>query len=411
MISLRHSIMAAAVLIASAAAVSCEKYADLLYGTDKDKGKTEESETSIVPRSTYLSAEESSVWVDVTAKGDWLITLEFADAEGGWATIAPETGTGKRSDVRLKVQANTGEDSRTVKLNLQTEGGQTASVSVEQQGAGGSSQGQTGSYGYDVAPSSLDWLELPAMVAGDGRELLIHDFEGGKYKNRSVSGVRNWSCYWDYDDHESLWVAYPLNNSLKGSGSRSNMWGYDALLPTSIQPDITGGSYGGGWTRGHQIPSADRLTTTAANASTFVPTNMTPQDYDFNSKIWAGLEGYVRDYAAKADTLYVVTGALFDGSSRYSGNSTGFAVKIPTHYFKALLYKGSSTYATNGYMMAGFILPHDTSISGGNSKEYICTIDELEEQTGIDFFPNLALKIGKEAADRLEAEAPAYFWK
>ena len=399
--------MAAAVLVASAAAVSCDKYAELLYGISNNG--TEDATASIVPRSTSLPAEEGSVWVDVSAKGDWLITLEYTDTEGGWATITPETGTGKRSDVRLKVQANAGEDTRSVKLNLQTEGGQTASATIVQYGAGGS-QGQVGSYGYDVAPAALDWLELPATVPGDGRELLIHDMAGGKYKSKAVSGVRNWSCYWDYDDHESLWVAYPLNNSLRGSGGRSNAWCYDALLPASIQPDIRNGSYGGGWTRGHQLPSADRLSPESANISTFAPTNLTPQDYDFNSGIWLGLENAVRNYAGKSDTLYVVTGALFDSSSRYSGSNSGFRVKVPTHYFKALLYKGTSSYATDGYMMAGFIYPHDSSIANQEYKNYICSIDRLEEQTGIDFFPNLAVKIGKEAADQLEAATPSKFW-
>lgn len=400
--------MAAAVLIASAAAVSCDKYADLLYGFSNNGG-TEEAGASIVPRSTQFSAEEGSVWVDVSASGNWTISIDFGSAEP-WAEITPDSGTGKRSDVRLKYQANTSEESRSATIFLLPEKGNSANVEITQLGSGGS-QGQVGSYGYDVAPVTLDWLELPAMVAGDGRELLIHDMTGGKYKSKAVSGVRNWSCYWDYDDHESLWVAYPLNNSLRGSGSRTDEWCFDALLPTNLQPDITRGSYGGGWTRGHQLPSADRLSPASANKSTFAPTNMTPQDYDFNCYIWAGLEGKVRDYASKSDTLYVVTGALFDGSSRYSGSSSGFSVKIPTHYFKALLYKGSSSYATNGYMMAGFILPHDSSIARGNYLDYICTIDQLEEQTGIDFFPNLAGKIGKEAADKLEAATPSYFWQ
>ena len=404
---LRNSIMAAAVLIASAAAVSCDKLPELLTGIQG--GNTEESATSIVPRSTSLSAEEGSVWVDVTATGNWTIALEFADGQDGWATITPDNGSGKRSDVRLKYQANTGEDSRSVTLFLVPDKGNSARVTVIQYGSGGS-QGQVGSYGYDVAPASLDWLELPATVPGDGRELLIHDMAGGKYKYKAVSGVRNWSCYWDYDDYESLWVAYPLNNSLKGSGGRSNAWCYDALLPTTIQPDIRNGSYGGGWTRGHQLPSADRLSPESANISTFAPTNLTPQDYDFNCGIWVGLENAVRNYASKSDTLYVVTGALFDSSTMYSGSNSGFRVKVPTHYFKALLYKGTSSYATDGYMMAGFIYPHDSSIANQDYKDYICSIDQLEDQTGIDFFPNLVVKIGKEAADRLEAATPSRFW-
>lgn len=371
----------------------------------------EEETISVTPRTYSLSSEAGKIWVDVKASGKWTLSLDFGTGADGWASLSDASGSGSKGDVRLSYEANEVEESRSVKLVL-VSGSQTATATVEQAGAsGGSSGSSNGQYGYDVAPSALDWLELPAMKAGDGRELLIHDMSGGKYKYKSLSGDRNWSCYWDYDDHLSLWVAYPLNNSLKGSGSRSNAWGYDALLPVDLQPNITGGSYGGGWTRGHQLPSADRLKTVAANASTFVPTNMTPQDYDFNAGIWASLEGQVRNYSSKSDTLYVVTGALFDSSTLYTGSNTGFRVKVPTHYFKALLYRGSSSYATNGFMAAGFLLPHDTSISDGNYLDYIMSIDKLEEETGIDFFPNLIKVLGKDKADKIEATAPSSWWK
>lgn len=386
-------------LLAALAFQSCE-------GLFTDTG--EEEVISVTPRTTSLSNEEGKIWVDVKASGKWTLSLDFGADAQGWATLSDVSGSGPKGDVRLSYEANEGEESRSVTLVL-VSGSNTATATIEQSGTASSPSG--GQYGYDVAPSALDWLELPAMTAGDGRELLIHDMAGGKYKYKSLSGDRNWSCYWDYDDHESLWVAYPLNNSLKGSGSRSNAWGYDALLPVNLQPNITGGSYGGGWTRGHQLPSADRLKTVAANASTFVPTNMTPQDYDFNAGIWASLEGQVRNYSSKSDTLYVVTGALFDDSTLYTGSNTGFRVKVPTHYFKALLYKGSSSYATDGYMAAGFILPHDSGISNGNYLDYIMSIDKLEEETGIDFFPNLIKVLGKDKADKIEATAPSSWWK
>ena len=370
---------------------------------------------SVTPRSTWLEAEAGTVFVSVTASSEWTLRLEFPSGTDAWATISPMAGNGNRSDIFLRYEANESADAREVKLILS---GQGASVDtkVMQSGKSDPDPGPgpgpvAGGYGYDVTPTGLDWLELPAQTAGDGRELLIHNMEGGKYLNKERDGVRNWSCYWDYDDHLSLWVAYPLNNALKGSGSRSNSWGFDALLPAGIQPNITNGSYGGGWTRGHQIPSADRLASYKANASTFVPTNMTPQDYDFNCNIWADLENKVRGYASLSDTLYVVTGCLFDQATLRSGNSSGFQVKIPSHYFKALLYKGSSTYATNGYMAAGFILPHDTNISDDNYLDYICSIDELEQKTGIDFFPNLIQKLGQADADKIEAETPSKWWK
>lgn len=386
-------------LLAALAFQSCE-------GLLSDSG--EEETISVTPRTTSLSSEEGKIWVDIKASGKWTLSLDFGADAQGWASLSEASGSGPKGDVRLSYEANEGEESRSVTLVL-VSGSNTATATVVQDGsASGPSDGQ---YGYDVAPSALDWLELPAMTAGDGRELLIHDMAGGKYKYKSLSGDRNWSCYWDYDDHESLWVAYPLNNSLKGSGSRSNAWGYDALLPVNLQPNITGGSYGGGWTRGHQLPSADRLKTVAANASTFVPTNMTPQDYDFNAGIWASLEGQVRNYSSKSDTLYVVTGALFDDSTLYTGSNTGFRVKVPTHYFKALLYKGSSSYATDGYMAAGFLLPHNSGIANGNYLDYIMSIDKLEEETGIDFFPNLIKVLGKDKADKIEATAPSSWWK
>ena len=373
---------------------------------------------AVTPRSTWLEAEAGTVFVTVTASADWTLRLEYPSGTSSWASIAPAAGSGTRSDIFLRYEANESEDTREVTLIL-AGSGTTVSTVVKQSGKSvdpgpgpGPGPGPAvGGYGFDVAPAGLDWLELPAMVEGDGLELLIHNMDGGKYVARERDGVRNWSCYWDYAEHLSLWVAYPLNNALKGSGNRSNAWGFDALLPAGIQPNITSGSYGGGWTRGHQLPSADRLASYKANASTFVPTNMTPQDYDFNCNIWADLENKVRSYASLSDTLYVVTGCLYAQSGRKSGNSSGFYVKIPTHYFKALLYKGSSTYATNGYMAAGFIFPHDSAISDDSYLDYICSIDQLEQQTGIDFFPNLAGKVGQDVADRIEAETPSKWWK
>ncbi len=357
--------------------------------------------TGVVLRQADLDQTGGSTFVSVTCKGDWNLVVECSDG-GSWATVSPTSGSGNKGDVLLSYKANEGTDSRSVTVVLKPSNGAEARVTAYQAG-----EEPDEVYGYDVAP--MTWLELPATVAKDGRELLVRDMKGGKYISERRSGTRNWSCYWDYAEHLSLWVAYPLNNSLIGNGNRTNAWGLDPLLPAELQPNLVNGSYGGGWTRGHQIPSADRLTY-AANVSTFVPTNMTPQDYDFNGEIWASLEGKVRGYAKTADTLYVVTGCLFDQSVRTSGVSSGFAVKIPTHYFKALLYRGQSTYATQGYMAAGFLLPHSSDIRKDNCLNYICTIDQLEKDTGIDFFPALEQAVGKETAAKIEAETPSKWW-
>lgn len=360
-------------------------------------------EATIVPRSSTVQSGDGSVFVEITAKGDWNVELEYPAGTEAWATMDPPSGNGNLGSARLRYSQNTSEDSRSVRLILKSSGKEVSSATVYQEGAGGGPVN-----GPDDGAFSAGWLELPETKAGDGRVVLAHDMTGKQYLNEKQSGVRNWTAYWDYDEHVSVWVAYPLNRALIGSGSRSNAWGFDPLLPTSIQPNLTGGSYGGGWTRGHQIPSADRLNH-AANVSTFYGTNMTPQDYDFNAGIWADLEGRIRTYSSTADTLYVVTGCVLEGSSRTSGSSSGFSVKVPAAYFKAVLQKSTSTAVGHkGYRAAAFYLPHDSSISKGNYLDYLISVDELEKKTGFDFFVNLPAALGKAEADAIESETPSW---
>jgi len=379
----------------------------LLASCQEDVGGSDYA--TITPRSTELEAASGSIWVSVEAAGNWTISLNF-DGSEQWASVEPESGSGSRGDVRLRYDENTSAESRSVTLVLSS--GVKAYATVEQKGVGGSSGGSSSgssSNGTDVA--TRDWLELPATQAGDGLTVYTHNMEGGKYIDEATSGIRNWTMYWDSAEHLALWVAYPLNNALRGNGSRSNAWGFDPLIPIDQQPNLTGGSYGGGWTRGHQLPSADRLTW-KANVSTFYGTNMTPQQYDFNGEIWASLEGTVRGYASLSDTLYVATGCLYEDSTLYTGANSGYSIKVPTHYFKALLFKGTSTYTvSDGYMAAGFLLPHDAAIRADNCLNYIMSVDELESATGIDFFPNLISRIGEDNAAKVEAQAPSKWWK
>ena len=364
----RLFIAAAAVVVAAAA---CKK---------------EDNETIPVlkvPQTIWNSAG-GSISVQIAATSTWRIEVEYLPGqEEGWIHFTPESGEGFGSAV-MTIDPNNGDLARQATVCLRSPHyGDEAHIS---QTSGGVSKGPL-------------WLEMPAMDIEDCA-FYTHDMSGGAYEGQEKSGIRNWSFYWDPNNKLSRWVAYPLNTGLIGKGTRSNVWGLDPLLPASAQPDLREGSYGGGWTRGHQIPSADRLNY-AANVSTFYGTNMTPQDYDFNTGIWAALEGKVRDYAATSDTLYVVTGCDLQGSYIKTAWYSGFQVPVPTGYFKALLRKRGSTYAA-----LGFYLPHDTTISEGNFMDYILSIDALEEKMGMDFFINLPVVMGKEKADEIEAANP-----
>ena len=253
------------------------------------------------------------------------------------------------------------------------------------------------------------WMELPAMSSSDGLTFYAHDLNGNEYVKKSISGHRNWSCYWSPSHAVSYWVAYPMFSDVMAQNvSRTDAFGYDPIVPSSEQPYIGSGSNGGtyandsqgtAYSRGHQIPSADRLSTSNANKTTFYATNMTPQTQSFNGGIWEALEGKVRTWATASDTLYVVTGCLVEGSTRTTTDKSGnVTVTVPTHYYKALLRVKNGTYSGRAFIFQHF----GGSYNSSQLESYAISIDALETQTGLDFFPNLVNKVGSTTAASIE---------
>jgi endonuclease G len=119
-------------------------------------------------------------------------------------------------------------------------------------------------------------------------------------------------------------------------------------------------------------------------------TNIYPQVGDFNTGIWMTMESRVRTWADQSDTLYVCKGGTIDDSKNILGYTmpsygghTGNHI-VPKYFFTALLSKKGSKLKA-----LGFWAEHKDGSSWGALKEYICSVDELEEKTGIDFFCNL----------------------
>ena len=217
--------------------------------------------------------------------------------------------------------------------------------------------------------------------------------------------TRNYSFAWDYDNLVAPWVAYHLNSWSIGSGKRTDAWGLDPLLPKKYQPVLYKG-FGGGYDRGHQLPSADRLNY-AANVTTFYGTNMTPQRSELNQHSWANLESKVRSWANRADTCYVVTGCITKGSTRTARDNEGKSVTVPTHYYKAVLrYSRNSTIGHSGYSACAILLEHKGYGDNNNFKPYSMSVSDLEKVTGITYFANLPAKIGEDAAAQVKSEDP-----
>ena len=337
--------------------------------------------------SALIGADGGSQTLSIGAESAWTLSVEYQGSQTGWITTSTTSGSGFAS-VTVTVAANESSDPRTASLRLDTRS-HTVKKEVTQAAS--------------LAHSMPGWMELPAPENNPDLYFFTHDMKGGQYVNSATSGTRNWSFYWDSRNYVSLWVAYPLNASLlEGNYGRYDTFIDDPILTglKMTQPYLTSGSYGGGWTRGHQIPSADRQKADS-NKSTFYATNMTPQQYDFNGEIWARLEGKVRVYAKNCDTLYVCTGCDIRKPLDYTGNKSGVNVAIPSAYYKALLRRKG-----NDWSAVGFYLPHTASIAGDNFLNYSMSIEALEKKAGVDFFAHLPAILGKEKAAAIESADP-----
>ena len=257
------------------------------------------------------------------------------------------------------------------------------------------------------------WLEVPETE----RPLSTNIIRTASMSD-PVTGktTRNFTYAYAPAEGLSLWVAYPLNRGLIGQGSRTDAWDYDPDLPKEIQRVIYK-SYGMSsneyehFDRGHQIPSADRLQA-KANRRTFAFTNIAPQDPTFNGGLWNDFEQRVRSWAKRSDTLYVVTGVMLESEKTVADN-LGNAVKVPSHFWKAVLRRNTDKRGKVHWSMCAVVLPNTPRRSYGFKDagpvlmKESCAISTLERYTGLKFFPELEKIVGKEEYRKLKTEDPA----
>ncbi|MGV6827788.1 MAG: DNA/RNA non-specific endonuclease [Flavobacteriales bacterium] len=134
-----------------------------------------------------------------------------------------------------------------------------------------------------------------------------------------------------------------------------------------------------GYDKGHLCPAGDRRFAYDAYHETFLTSNISPQNHEFNAKIWNYLEQKVRFWADKYNGVYVITGGVLKKGLKTIGEER---VAVPNEFYKIIVDK------TNGiYKVIAFLIPnqplHDSFY------KYVVTIDEIEKKTGIDFLYQL----------------------
>lgn len=175
-----------------------------------------------------------------------------------------------------------------------------------------------------------------------------------------------------------LWVTYRVTQTKLDYGKRPGFQTDWRSIARIQQQDYTGS----GFDRGHMAPNyviASRYGRDAQR-DTFLMTNITPQKPAFNQKIWQRLEEISANHFSKQfKQFWVVTGPIFDAQPKRLKKAP---VAIPKAFYKIFMLPQSEHAPPQAL---AFILPQ-TAKSNDNLLKYVTSVDEVEKQTGIDFF-------------------------
>lgn len=217
----------------------------------------------------------------------------------------------------------------------------------------------------DYAQDEAFGFPKPYPKAAEGRQIVSHT-------------AYTLSYYEKYEQAE--WVAYTLTASdLRGDAERDHEQFHadDAVETGTATPQDYLGT---GYDRGHLAPAADMKRSEKAMAESFFMSNMSPQKPQCNRGIWRILEEQVRDFAKKEKHLFIVTGPVLRDGLKKIGKTTKIAV--PEYYYKVILKVAGDEPKAIAFLMKN-------TGSDEEVKTFAVSIDDVEKETGIDFFPTL----------------------
>ncbi|WP_397361993.1 DNA/RNA non-specific endonuclease [Olleya sp. R77988] len=151
-----------------------------------------------------------------------------------------------------------------------------------------------------------------------------------------------------------------------------------------------------GYDRGHLCPAGDRKYSQKAHDETFLTSNISPQNHDFNAGIWNRLEQKTRYWASKYDGVFVVSGGILEIGLKTIGEEE---VAIPNQFYKVLIDNNNGQTK-----VIAFLLPHVESKQP--LYKFVTSVDKIESLTGIDFFAELDDAI----ENKLEASSSYKNW-
>jgi len=224
--------------------------------------------------------------------------------------------------------------------------------------------------------------------------------------------IKHAAYYLDFSPKfkQARWVAHVIiPDVINGVVFRTNDFRVDSAVKAgsaveadyflkSINTDSVVVYDGFGFDRGHLAPSADFRWSRKALSESYFYSNMSPQLADFNRGKWGDLEDAVRGYIYRNPKaqLYVVTGPFLEDGLPVIARGVN-KVSIPKKFFKVIV-------DVQNKRGIGFIMPNEAITKP--LQNFAVTIDEVEKQTGLDFFS----KLSPELQSQVESQQNAKDW-
>lgn len=150
-----------------------------------------------------------------------------------------------------------------------------------------------------------------------------------------------------------------------------------------------------GYDRGHMAPAMDMRGNKRIMTQCFLMTNIVPQNRSLNAGEWKEMEESIHRLAKARKEVYIVSGPVMTGNYTCIGEKQDIAV--PPQLFK-LVYVPS--------LGKGVAFLFDNTGTGISWKKHAVTIRQIEQLTGINFFPTLP----QAQQDAIETSADISWW-
>ena len=194
---------------------------------------------------------------------------------------------------------------------------------------------------------------------------------------------------------QAAWVIYRLTaEELRTKvSSRSDDFRADPDIPTG---SATPADYKkSGFDRGHMAPAADMAHSARTMSDSFFMSNISPQRPECNRKIWKDLENQVRKFALVEQDVYIVTGPILPKTPSLTIGPN--EVTVPDAFYKIVYDQ------TPPRKMIAFIVPN--AGSSAPLQSFVVTVDMVEAETGLDFFPLLPQPLQEELESSIDINA------